>query len=68
MSDLVNAVIEAINKGNIDEAKKFFLDAMCKLDKAANKKIIHKNKASRKKSVLNKKLNQLMSSRSHTSA
>ena len=63
----IKKVEKAINKGKVEEAKKLFLEAMSELDKAANKKIIHKNNTSRKKSILNKKLNQLLSRHSHSS-
>lgn len=51
---------EAISKGSIDEAKEWFKKASKALDKAAQKKIIHKNTAARKKSRLNKKLKSLV--------
>ena len=64
---IVKKVEKAIHKGNQEEAKKLFIQAMSELDKAANKKVIHKNKASRKKSALNEKLNHLSSSGKHIS-
>ena len=54
--------LKAIEAKNADDAKKK-LDAVYKaIDKAASKKYIHKNKASRKKSRLTKKLKSLTSS------
>jgi small subunit ribosomal protein S20 len=51
---------EAKVEGNeVEEAKKAFLVATKKLDKAATKGLIHKNAASRQKSRLAKKLNEL---------
>ena len=49
----------AVAQGKPEEAKKIFSQAMKELDKAANKKIIPKKRASRKKSTLAKKLNAL---------
>ena len=46
-----------------DEAKSYLKDYMVKLDKAASKNIIHRNKASRKASRLTKKLNGAISAR-----
>ncbi|MBR3002418.1 MAG: 30S ribosomal protein S20 [Clostridia bacterium] len=48
---------EAIEAGNIDEAKKLFSEATKKIDQACTKGVIVKNTASRKKSSLSKKLN-----------
>ena len=54
--------LKAIEAKNAEDAKKK-LDAVYRaLDKAASKKYIHKNKASRKKSRLAKKLKSLKSS------
>ena len=49
----------AVRQGKPEEAKKIFLQAMKTLDKAANKKVIPKRRASRKKSRLAKKINTL---------
>lgn len=49
----------AITGGNMDEAKAATQEAISALDKAAEKGIIHKNNASRRKSRLMKKLAQL---------
>lgn len=48
---------EAIEAGNIEEAKKLFSEATKKIDQACTKGVIVKNTASRKKSSLSKKLN-----------
>ena len=46
----------AIDTGSIDEARKATLSAVSALDKAAEKGVIHKNNASRRKGRLMKKL------------
>ena len=51
---------EAIEAGNIEEAKKLFSDATKKIDQACTKGVIVKNTATRKKSSLSKKLNAAM--------
>lgn len=51
--------LSLVNEKKIEPAKKILNQLITKLDKAAGKKIIHKNKASRKKSRLVKKLNKL---------
>jgi small subunit ribosomal protein S20 len=43
-------------EGNLEEARQATLQAVSALDKAAEKKIIHKNNAARRKSRLMKKL------------
>jgi len=48
-----------INEGNLEEAKSSTLAAIKALDKAAEKGVIHKNNASRRKSRLMKKLAEL---------
>ena len=48
---------EAIDAGNIDEAKTLFVEATKKIDQACTKGVIVKNTAARKKSSLAKKLN-----------
>jgi small subunit ribosomal protein S20 len=45
---------EAVTKGNLDVAKEELKKAIKALDKAAQKNVIHKNTAARKKSRLNK--------------
>lgn len=44
---------EAVSAGNVDEAQKWLKVAQKSLDKAAQKKVIKKNTAARKKSRLN---------------
>lgn len=51
---------EAINAGNIEEAKTLFVEATKKIDQACTKGVIVKNTAARKKSSLSKKLNAAM--------
>ncbi len=51
---------EAIEAGNVEEAKKLFSEATKKIDQACTKGIIVKNTAARKKSSLSKKLNAAM--------
>lgn len=53
--------LRAIKEKNIEEAKKIQPLLYKALDKAAAKKYIHKNKASRQKSRLSKKLQTLQS-------
>ena len=48
----------AIEEGNIDEAKELFISAEKQLARAAVKNIIHDNAASRKISQLSRKLNK----------
>ena len=48
---------EAIEAGNIEEAKVLFSEATKKIDQACTKGVIVKNTAARKKSNLSKKLN-----------
>ncbi len=51
---------EAVQAGNIDEAKVLFSEATKKIDQACAKGVIVKNTAARKKSNLSKKLNAAM--------
>ncbi len=48
---------QAIESGNIDEAKTLFSEATRKIDQACSKGVLVKNTAARKKSHLSKKLN-----------
>lgn len=50
---------EAIQNNNLEEAKSRFIEAVKKLDKAAQKGVIKKGKADRKKSRLAKELNRI---------
>ena len=52
---------EAIEAGNIEEAKTLFSQATKKIDQACTKGVIVKNTAARKKSNLSKKLNAAIS-------
>lgn len=51
---------EALNAGNIEEAKILLSEATKKIDQACSKGVIVKNTAARKKSNLSKKLNSAM--------
>lgn len=51
---------QAIEAGNMEEAKTLFSEATKKIDKACTKGVIVKNTAARKKSSLSKKLNAAM--------
>ncbi len=48
---------EAVNAGNVEEAKVLFSAATKKIDQACSKGVLVKNTAARKKSALSKKLN-----------
>ena len=48
---------QAIEAGNIEEAKTLFSEATKKIDQACTKGVLTKNTAARKKSNLSKKLN-----------
>lgn len=48
---------QAVEAGNVEEAKTLFSEATRKIDQACNKGVIVKNTAARKKSSLAKKLN-----------
>jgi small subunit ribosomal protein S20 len=52
--------VEAIAKGDKALAKEWFQKTAKALDKAAQKKVIHKNTAARKKSRLNKQIKSLI--------
>ena len=51
---------QAIEAGNMEEAKTLFSEAKKKIDQACTKGVIVKNTAARKKSSLSKKLNAAM--------
>lgn len=51
----------AATAGNQEAAENAYKDAVKIVDRAATKGLIHKNKASRKKSALTKKLNAMKS-------
>ena len=48
-----------IEEGHLEEARKAVKEAQAALDKAAQKGVIHKNKAARRKSRLMEQLNEL---------
>lgn len=50
----IKATKVSLNAGEIDKAKESFKKAQKALDKAAQKKVLHKNTAARTKSRLNK--------------
>ncbi len=52
----IKQVRAAVAAGNLDEAKKEMITAQEKLDRAATRRVIHKNKAARVKSRLSKAL------------
>ena len=51
---------QAVEAGNLEEAKVLFVEATKKIDQACTKGVIVKNTAARKKSSLSKKLNAAM--------
>lgn len=51
---------QAIDAGNVEEAKTLFSEATKKIDQACTKGVIVKNNAARKKSKLAKKLNAVV--------
>lgn len=57
--EAVKAVRKAVSSGKKDEAVKLLPLAFKQLDKAAKKKVIHQNRASRLKSRLSKALAKL---------
>ncbi len=50
---------QAVEAGNVEDAKKLLAEATKKIDQACTKGVIVKNTASRKKSLLSKKLNAM---------
>jgi len=56
----IKAANEAIAGKDATKAKEFFQKAVKALDKAAQKKVIHKNTAARRKSRLNAKIKALI--------
>ena len=52
-------VVSAVNAKNVEQAEAFFFDAVRILDRASDKKIIHKNAAARKKSRLSAMIKKL---------
>jgi len=62
----IKKAVKAITAGDVDMAKTAVIQAISTLDRAAEKKVIHKNTAARKKSRLMKKLNAALSAKSTT--
>ncbi len=56
---MIKKVIACIESKNADQAKAAYQQAVPIIDKMANKNIIHKNKAARHKSRLNKRIKLL---------
>ena len=56
----IKKTLEAIKAKNKNSAKEWLQKSMKALDKAAQKKVIHKNTAARKKSRLNEKVKALV--------
>jgi len=52
-------VLQAVEEKNVDIAKEKLLAAISTIDKAASKKVFHRNTASRKISKLTRKVNTL---------
>ena len=55
----VKKVVNALEAGNAEQAKTAYTAAVPVLDSMVNKGLIHKNKAARHKSRLNKRIKQL---------
>jgi small subunit ribosomal protein S20 len=55
----IRAAREALGGANVEASRKTTLEAISALDKAAEKGVIHKNNAARRKSRLMKKLSAL---------
>ena len=56
---LIKQARTAIHEGEVEEAREVTMQAIRALDKAAEKGVIHKNNAARRKSRLMKSLNKL---------
>ena len=54
--------LKTVEAGNLDEANQLLKTVYRELDKSASKKHIHKNKASRQKSRLTKKISRIKKS------
>lgn len=59
MNSSLKAVLTAVEAGNMEQAQTTFRTATAEVDKAANKGLIHKNKASRLKSRMQKRIAKL---------
>ena len=62
MATHIKRVLAAIQGGDINKAKEEYKVAVSVTDKMANKGLIHKNKAARHKSRLNKHIAEMASS------
>lgn len=60
---LVSKAVKLVQGAQPDEAKGAVIQAMGALDKAAQKRVIHRNNAARRKSRLMKKLNEALASK-----
>ena len=58
-SEIYKKFEQAVEAGNVEEAKTLLAQATKKIDQACTKGVIVKNTASRKKSLLAKKLNAM---------
>ncbi|MCX7667419.1 MAG: 30S ribosomal protein S20 [Atribacterota bacterium] len=56
----VKKFLELVNSGKTEEARVFLSEVTKKVDMAASKGVFHKNKASRIKSRLARRLNQIL--------
>jgi small subunit ribosomal protein S20 len=56
----IKATVEAISKGDAEKAQDSLKRSIKALDKAAQKKVLHKNTVARKKSRLNKAVKALV--------
>jgi small subunit ribosomal protein S20 len=56
-------VLVAVEKGDIEEARKLLPEAMQAIDKAAKARVIHDNTASNKKSRLSRSINRLQTAK-----
>ena len=59
LKNVVKAVETAISESNKEAAQTALQEAISTLDRTASKGVIHKNKASRKKSRLTKRVNAI---------
>lgn len=59
MKNNIKKFYAAVESGDKEEATAAYRHAVKRIDKAAAKKVIHKNKANRKKSQLTKALNAM---------
>lgn len=57
MKSLIKLVLDFVNKGDMDKAKKTLPEAISAIDMAAKKNIVKKNNAARKKSKVQRAVN-----------